>query len=224
MKHSSPIIMFDLDGTLFDTAQAIATAFNATFASKQLPAKETKDICDTIGLPLEKAFSHLLNQPEHTPIVAECVTEYQRQFQELILPAAKQLLFPGVLDGLSHLKNHQFKLAVTTNKFSRSANALLAAAGIADFFDVVVCADEVKEKKPAPESGQKILAHFQASKEQALMVGDTTHDIFMANNLGCKAIAVNYGIHSEMELNTASPTWMAANFRSVVDICERYFS
>jgi phosphoglycolate phosphatase-like HAD superfamily hydrolase len=71
---------------------------------------------------------------------AECVNEYQRQFLEVILPAAKQLLFPGVLDGLCHLKNHQFRLAVTTNKFSRSANALLTAAGIADFFDVVVCA------------------------------------------------------------------------------------
>lgn len=224
MKHSPPVIMFDLDGTLFDTALAIATAFNATFVSKQLPAKESQDICDTIGLPLETAFSHLLNQPENTPIVAECVAEYQRQFQELILPAAKQLLFPGVLDGLSYLKNHQFKLAVTTNKFSRSANLLLTAAGIVGFFDVVVCADEVEEKKPAPESGQRILDHFQASKEQALMVGDTTHDIFMANNLGCKAIAVNYGIHSETELKKANPTWMAKDFHSVVDICDRHFN
>jgi phosphoglycolate phosphatase len=223
MKQNHPVIMFDLDGTLFDTAQAITTAFNATFEALQLPALENQNICDTIGLPLEKAFSNLLNQPEDTPIVTGCVEEYQRQFREKILPAAKTLLFPGVFEGLLNLKNHQFNLAVTTNKFSRSANPLLAAAGIADFFGVVVCADEVSEKKPAPESGLKILAHFRAEKEQALMVGDTTHDIFMANNLGCKAIAVNYGIHSEAELHKASPTWMAADFRSVVDICHQHF-
>ncbi|MDO6708100.1 HAD family hydrolase [Photobacterium sp. 1_MG-2023] len=223
MKQHSPVIMFDLDGTLFDTAQAIATAFNATFEAMQLPVLENQVICDTIGLPLEKAFANLLNQPEDIPVVADCVAEYQRQFREKILPAAKTLLFPGVDEGLRNLKDHHFNLAVTTNKFSRSANALLAAAGIADLFDVVVCADEVREKKPAPESGQKILAHFRAEKEQALMVGDTTHDILMANHLGCKAIAVNYGIHSEAALQTASPTWMAADFRSVVDICHQHF-
>ncbi|MGI2030191.1 HAD family hydrolase [Endozoicomonas sp. ALE010] len=223
MTQERPVIMFDLDGTLFDTAQAIATAFNSTFEAMLLPTLEDQVISDTIGLPLETAFSKLLNQPENTPIVIGCVEEYQRQFREEILPRAKTLLFPGVFEGLLNLKSRQFNLAITTNKFSSSANALLTAAGIADLFDVVVCADEVCEKKPAPESGQKILTYFQAKKEQALMVGDTTHDIFMANNLGCKAIAVNYGIHSEAELHKARPTWMAPDFSSVVDICCEHF-
>ncbi|GEM77479.1 HAD family hydrolase [Vibrio sagamiensis] len=224
MTQRFPVIMFDLDGTLFDTAQAITTTFNATFEALGLNQLDDHNIRNTIGLPLEKAFSKLLCQPEEESIIVSCVDEYQNQFRKKILPMAKELLFPGVSEGLLKLKNEQFHLAVNTNKFARSANALLTAAGIADLFDVIVCADEVHNKKPAPESGQKILTYLQASKDQALMVGDTTHDIFMANNLGCKSIAVDYGIHSQEELKEANPTWIASNFYRVVNICKQNFS
>lgn len=223
MKIQHPVIMFDLDGTLFDTAQAITMAFNATFETMNLQEQKNKDICDTIGLPLEKAFASLLKIDDSNPDVIGCVEEYQRQFRDKILPDAKSLFFPGVIEGLIELKRYQFNLAVTTNKFSRSANALLKAAGIADYFGIVVCADEIVNKKPAPESGHKILDYFHANVEQVLMVGDTTHDIFMANNLGCKAIAVNYGIHSEKELLKAAPSWLVSDFSKVVEVCRCHF-
>jgi len=120
------------------------------------------------------------------------------------------------------LKQSGLRLSVTTNKFSHSANTLLVAAGIANFFDIIVCADEVKEKKPDPESGQKILDYFAASELQAIMVGDTTHDILMANSLGCNSIAVTYGIHDESTLREVSPSVIAHNFNEVVELCLRY--
>ncbi|MCX8957293.1 HAD family hydrolase [Erwinia psidii] len=219
MKDNQAIVMFDLDGTLFDTAQAIPLTFNAAFRALGLPAFSADEIRVTIGLPLEKAFSDLMNLAVDHPQVICAVNEYQRQFKTIILPAAKDLLFPGVATGLEHLHSSGFRLSVTTNKFSHSANTLLSAAGIAHFFDIVVGADEVASKKPHPESGQKILDFFQADKSQAIMVGDTTHDILMANNLGSASIAVSYGIHDKNTLIAARPGILVDSFDDVVKQC-----
>ncbi|MFI8417099.1 HAD family hydrolase [Serratia sp. NPDC078593] len=222
MKPHLSVIMFDLDGTLFDTATAIVSAFRATFQQLQLPQPaHDEQIRETIGLPLESAFMQLL-PPEAAPqAVNDCVAEYLRQFQTLILPMAPSLLFPGVASGLAQLKQSGFRLAVTTNKFARSANALLAAAGIATLFDVVVCADQVANKKPAPESGDRILAHYRAKAEHAVMVGDTTHDILMAHQVGCPAIAVDYGIQNREVLAAAEPQVIFSTFSDVVAWCQQ---
>ncbi|EXU77338.1 HAD family hydrolase [Erwinia mallotivora] len=221
MKDNHIVVMFDLDGTLFDTAQAIPLAFNAAFRTlglSELPAAEIKK---TIGLPLEKAFSGLMNLPVDQPQVVCAVKEYQQQFKTLILPLAKELLFAGVTVGLENLKSSGFRLSVTTNKFAHSANTLLTAAGISHLFDIVVGADEVTLKKPHPESGQKILDFFQVDNSQAIMVGDTTHDILMANNLGCASIAVTYGIHDRQTLISAQPIALAKCFDDVVEQCHQ---
>lgn len=224
MNTLKPVIMFDLDGTLFDTERAIIEAFHAAFSSLNYPHLPTpKDIKATIGLPLEKAFSILVGQPKNSGAVTQLCQEYQQQFKLTLLPKAESLLFPGVISGLAKLKQQNYSLSVTTNKFARSANSLLEAAGIAHFFDIVVCADEVTAKKPAPESGNKILSYYGVTPTDALMVGDTTHDILMANNLGSDTIAVNYGIHSEHELCTASPKWIVSNFDDVVNTAIKYF-
>ncbi|TFZ52218.1 HAD family hydrolase [Serratia proteamaculans] len=220
MKPELRVIMFDLDGTLFDTAKAIVSAFRATFQQLQLPQPADDELIrETIGLPLERAFAQLLAQEADGRAVTDCVAEYQRQFQTLILPMAASLLFPGVAAGLQQLKGAGFHLAVTTNKFARSANSLLAAAGIAPLFDVVVCADQVTEKKPAPESGNKILEHYQVRAQEAVMVGDTTHDILMAHQVGCPVIAVDYGIQNRQVLAAAEPSIIVSSFAAVVDWC-----
>ncbi|MGF1703653.1 HAD family hydrolase [Photobacterium makurazakiensis] len=224
MNTLKSVIMFDLDGTLFDTERAIVEAFNAAFSSLNYPhLPNPTDIKATIGMPLEVAFSTLAGQPKNSSAVTELCQEYQQQFKITLLPKAESLLFPGVISGLTMLKQQNYSLSVTTNKFANSANALLEAAGIAKFFDIVVCADEVTAKKPAPESGEKILNYYGATPADALMVGDTTHDILMANNLGSDAIAVNYGIHSEHELRTASPKWIVSNFDDVVKTAIKHF-
>lgn len=211
--------MFDLDGTLFDTAQAIPLTFNRVFRAAGLQEYPLEKIKATIGLPLEKAFADIMQFPVEDMRVTTAVKEYQRQFKEYILPLAPSLLFPGVTEGLNRLKSAGLRLSVTTNKFSLSANRLLDAAGLAHFFDIVVGADDVLQKKPHPESGQRILDFFRAGPERAIMVGDTTHDILMANNLGCKSIAVTYGIHDRGTLAGARPSAFADNFLQVVETC-----
>jgi len=148
--------------------------------------------------------------------VADGVWHYQVSFRELILPRARELIFPEVKDGLTTLRDEGFSLAVATSKFYASADALLTAAGLRDLFSVVVGADQVTQPKPHPEMGQVIMRKLGGSAERAIMVGDTTHDLLMAKAAGMRSVAVTYGVHSAQELKSAEPTWIADTFDDVL--------
>jgi phosphoglycolate phosphatase len=209
-------VIFDLDGTLVDTPRAIVETFTAAFAAMGVQAQDAAAIRATIGLPLEKAFSRLMGVPLEDSLVAQGVKQYQVLFRELILPRAGQMIFPGVEGGLSTLRGQGFLLAVATSKFYSSADALLRAAGLRDHFHMVVGADQVTKPKPDPEMGHMILQKLGTPAGNAVMVGDTTHDLLMAKAAGMRSIAVTYGVHSVQELKPSAPTWMADTFDDVL--------
>jgi phosphoglycolate phosphatase len=210
------VVIFDLDGTLVDTPRAIVETFTAAFATMGVQAQETLAIRATIGLPLDQAFAKLMGVPLNDAQVARGVEQYQVFFKELVLPNARELVFPGVADGLAALGGQGIALAVATSKFYRSADALLTAAGLRDHFDVMVGADQVTRPKPNPEMGETIMRKLGLLAERAVMVGDTTHDLLMAKAAGMRSIAVTYGVHSLRELKSADPTWTADSFEDVV--------
>jgi phosphoglycolate phosphatase len=211
------LVVFDLDGTLIDTPRAIVETFTAAFGALSLPVQEASAIRATIGLPLEQAFGTLMGIASDDPQVARGVEQYQHFFKELVLPNARALRFPGVADGLAALADQGIALAVATSKFHRSADALLTAAGLRDRFDLVVGADQVTRPKPHPEMGETILRILGVAAEDAVMVGDTTHDLLMAKAAGMRSIALTYGVHSRQELEAAHPTWVADSFDDVLD-------
>jgi phosphoglycolate phosphatase len=210
-------VLFDLDGTLVDTPSAIVAAFTAAFEAMGVgDVPGARRIRATIGLPLELAVSELLGVPADDKAVAEGVTRYRTLFTELIVPRAAELLFPGVAEGLTTLRDNGFALAVATSKFQASADALLTAAGIHDRFAIVVGADRVSNPKPHPEMGELILRELGVPARRATMVGDTTHDLLMARAAGMRSVAVTYGVHAPAELRSADPTWLADSFADVL--------
>ncbi|RSS72796.1 HAD family hydrolase [Streptomyces sp. WAC06614] len=210
------LVVFDLDGTLVDTPRAIVETFLAAFAALAEPAPQAAAVRATIGLPLERAWATLLGTHESDPRVAEGVRQYLTLFRERVLPQARDLLFPGVAEGLDALRAAGLTLAVATSKFSASAEALLTAAGLRELFAEVIGADQVTHPKPHPESGEVVLARLGIPAGAAVMVGDTTHDLLMARAAGMRSVAVTYGIHSAEQLAGAEPTWTAGSFAGVI--------
>jgi phosphoglycolate phosphatase len=210
------LAVFDLDGTLVDSPRAIVDTFTASFVSLGAPAPDAAAVRATIGLPLERAFGGLMELDPDDESVARAVAQYQVHFRELILPRARELLYPGVAEGLAGLRSLGLTLAVATSKFRRSADALLDAAGIGGHFTMVVGADQVTHPKPHPESGKLILRELGIPAGNAVMVGDTTHDVGMATAAGMRSIAVTYGVHRLPELIPAGPTWIADSFDEVL--------
>jgi 2-phosphoglycolate phosphatase len=211
------VAMFDLDGTLVDSPRAIVEAFTVAFEAMGTDPRDPADIRATIGLPLEQAFGKLLGVPQDDPRVAEGVARYQEAFRTVILPRARSLVFPGVAEGLDELRRRGVVLTVATSKFHASADALLTAAGLRDHFTVLIGADDVTYPKPHPESGLLILERLDARPEHAVMVGDTTHDLRMAEAAGIPSVAVTYGVHTRAELEAARPTYVAETFPEVVE-------
>lgn len=212
----SRLVAFDLDGTLVDTPRAIVEAFTAAFTAAGVPARDTAAIRATIGMPLEQAFGRLMELPVDDGVVVDCVALYLALFREVILPQAAELVFPQVADGLATLRERGFTLAVATSKYHASADALLRAAALREYFPVVIGADEVARPKPDPEMARTILRRTGVAAAQAFVVGDTTHDLLMARSAGIRSIAVTYGVHSEAELRSADPTFVCHSFADVV--------
>ncbi len=213
----TPLVLFDLDGTLVDTPTAIVDNFTATLASLGFPAAEAPAIRATIGRPLGEAFGELMGTRPESDAVAAAMVRYQEFYRERIVPRARELLYPGVAEGLAALHADDHLLAIATSKFTASAEILLTAAGLREYFALVVGADGVSRPKPDPEVGLLICEKLGFQPSQAIMVGDTTHDLHMARNAGLRSIAVTYGIHSTAELRTADPTWIVDTFDAVTD-------
>lgn len=211
------LIIFDLDGTLIDTPSGIVEAFQNVFNNLENQTIDQAKIRNTIGLPLEKAFSNLLDIPLNDAKILQAIDLYQNAFSTIILPKAEKLIFPGVVEGLQILQETGYELAIATSKYYASADKLLKAAKIRDYFKVVLGADQVEKPKPNPEMGLKIIEEFGIPAEDVLMIGDTSHDIKMANNASIKSIAVTYGIHNKDILESAGATWIKDTFKEVID-------
>jgi phosphoglycolate phosphatase len=166
-------------------------------------------------MPLAVAFRSLLGACVSESLVDHCIGTYQRKFNEIVLPSAKSLVYPGVAEGLDQLRADGVVLAVATSKFHANADSLLAAAGLRSAFSLVVGADEVDRPKPNPDMGEYVLGKLGVPATRAVMIGDTTHDVLMARAVGMRSIAVTYGVHGRRELLASKPTWVADDFSAV---------
>lgn len=209
-------VAFDLDGTLIDTPSAIVETFTAVFAAMQVPAVAASAIRATIGTPLDHAFGKLMKLAPDDDQVACAARLYVVLFRDRVLPRARDLVFPGVADGLARLSDRGFTLAVATNKYRANAEALLAAAGLRDRLALVVGADQIVRPKPHPEMLRHVMQALAVPASRMVMVGDTTHDLLMARAAGVRSVGVTYGVHDRAQLRSAEPTCMADCFDHVV--------
>lgn len=209
-------VIFDLDGTLIDTPAGIVEGFLYSLKCLNYNNVSVIDIRNTIGLPLEKAFASLLNVELENDLISLAIKNYHKAFNEIVLPKAKKLIFPGVIEGLTNLKEHGYILAIATSKYLKSANNLLSAAELLNYFDLIVGADLVKQAKPHPEMGLFVIEKLQLDPKNSFMIGDTTHDLLMAKDAGLRGIGVTYGIHDKSKLETAEPELISDNFNNVI--------
>lgn len=212
-------VIFDLDGTLIDTPQAIVETIGGVLVGNGYAGIDPEKIRATVGMPLETAFGELMGVESSSELVEEAVAAYRSHFAEVVLPGAEDLLFNGVPEGLEKLAEGNYALAVATSKIVLTAEALLEAAGIRDSFEAVIGADLVSRPKPDPEMARVTLGRLGCEPSGCLVVGDTTHDLLMAKAAAIPAIGVTYGVHAAEVLQAAEPIYLADSFEEVVNHC-----
>jgi len=209
-------LLLDLDGTLVDTPQAIVDVAQATLAALGREPADPQIIKDTIGLPLPIALGQLLGTGPAG--AADAVQIYRVLWRTHVTPRIPHLLYPGVREGIAQFVQNGLRLAVVTGKAQEGADSTVDAAGLREQVEVVLGYTAVPNPKPAPDIALLALRKLGMQSEDALVVGDTIHDIEMAGNAALRSIAVTYGAQSEKQLRAAAPTWVAHSFSEVVRI------
>jgi phosphoglycolate phosphatase len=153
-----------------------------------------------IGLGLHDAMRHVLPQIEPTEY-PQLLDRYRAHY---LLRDANTGLFDGAAHLVSELRQTGFTLAVATGKSRRGLDRALAATGLVGSFHATRCADE-GHAKPHPGMIESLMRTLEVVPDRTLMIGDTTHDMAMAQNAGVARVAVTYGAHPKSELEPYAP-------------------
>jgi phosphoglycolate phosphatase len=191
MSNRYELIVFDWDGTLIDSASAIATSIQLAASDLGLPVPSVEDARHVIGLGLRDALTRAI--PDVAPSDYDHLAARFRH--HFIARDHEMPLFDGVRELLIELKGRGFQLAIATGKSSQGLARALQAAALDTLFTATRSADQTVPK-PDPAMLNELLAEFRVGQGSALMIGDTAHDLTMASAAGVAAIGVTYGAHS----------------------------
>lgn len=212
------LIMFDLDGTLIETAAEICDAVNDTLKHFGLCEVEQDSVNRWIGLGTRELLIQALAFVQQMtveavrasdtlpPVMAEFAVHYERRC------GTRSQLYPQVREALQRLRQQGVRLAVVTNKEARYTQRVLAAHALQPLFDQVVSGDSLPTKKPDPAGILSCLAQFQVAAERALFVGDSSIDVAAARNAGVPVWVLPYGYNMGQPIEACGPDRVIADF------------
>jgi phosphoglycolate phosphatase len=190
----APTIVFDLDGTLVDTAPDLIETLNAIFARHKVPAVAFEDARAMIGAGVRPLLTRgLASHGIHRP-----PAEIDQLFQEYLALYAAHIAdrsrpFPGLEAALDALAADGCIFAVCTNKLEWLSVRLLDALGLSHRFAAICGQDTFAMRKPDPEMLRLTIAKAGGSASQAIMVGDSITDVVTAKNAAVPVVAVDFG-------------------------------
>ncbi|RJQ20291.1 MAG: HAD family hydrolase [Nitrospiraceae bacterium] len=205
------LLIFDLDGTLADTAQDIADAMNYAlmpFGVRTYSVEETKAM---VGSGISKLLGSLL--PDNNDKNNEAALKRFLDYYSMHI-IDNTTTYPFVKETLLQLGD--FRKAVVSNKREALSKRVLEGIGILQFFEVVLGSDSVAEKKPSPVPILKLLDMFGVSKKEAVIIGDSNYDIEAGKAAGIMTVAVTYGFRSREVLRDAD--FMIDRFDEVLKV------
>lgn len=189
-----------------DSAGLIVSSLQAACRELDLAIPSDENARHVIGLGLKDALDYLLpnlQAGDHDALV----NRYRTHF---LAADATLPLFHGAEHAITDLYDQGFLLAVATGKSRHGLNRALTQSGLTRYFHSTRCADE-GHSKPHPGMLQEIMQELGSSADETLMIGDTSHDLQMAQNAGVAAAAISHGAHPRENLMAFSPLVCAHN-------------
>jgi phosphoglycolate phosphatase len=212
-----PILVFDLDGTLADTAGDLIATLNVILASEGLAAIPFADARKLIGggakMLIQRGFAagaRDLPPDRLDRLYAAFIERYESHIVD------ESRLFPGVEAALDRFTAAGYALAVCTNKLERASRLLLQALGVADRFRAICGQDTFKIAKPDRRIFDLTVAQSDGDPGQAIMVGDSATDIETARAAQAPVIAVDFG-YSDLPIENFRPDLVISHFSELWD-------
>jgi phosphoglycolate phosphatase len=189
---AAKVIIFDLDGTLIDSASDITNALNFAvqpYTEAFFTVEETKTmIGEGVGALIAKALERKGAVLEKGILLTRFMEFYSAH------PADQTLPFDGVRETLEQLTAH--RKIVVSNKLEAMSKRILELLGLRDYFDYVAGGDTGPERKPSPRPILDALERFGAKTTEAIIVGDSAYDMEAGRSAGVATVAVLYGYGS----------------------------
>lgn len=216
------LIMFDLDGTLIETAPEICDAVNDTLTHFDMALVEQMQVNDWIGHGTRELLIQALafvdkTSPERirqSPGLKPIAAEFDRNYQKRC--GTRSHLYPQVRDVLHELRQRGIKLAVVTNKEGRYTQTILDVHQLRSMFDEVISGDTLPTKKPDPAGIQRCLEQFKVAPDRALFVGDSSIDVATARNAGVTVWVLPYGYNMGQPIEASQPDRLIQDFSQLI--------
>lgn len=193
MQHLKTLL-FDLDGTLIDSAPDIIAALNQILNDLGYESVNYSEFRQSAGDGAKKLLERVLIKKNITLTDKELSYQVDRLLKYYYqIMTNNTALYPGVSETLCNLRESGMSLGICTNRPSPSTKYLLKHFSLTDLFGTVICSDNITAKKPNPLHLQKAIKNLNSIPEATLMVGDTATDVAAARNANLKVVAVAYG-------------------------------
>lgn len=205
-------IVFDLDGTLVDTAPDLVDSLNHTIAARGLAPVGYEDLTFLVGqgarMMIQRAFELRgapIDDSELPDLLDRFIAHYRGAMPGMSRP------YPGVIEALDRLQADGHRLAVCTNKLEELAVPLLEGLGLAGYFSTIAGGDTFPVRKPDPDHIVQTVLKAGGKPTRILMIGDSINDIAAARNGGIPSIAVTFG-YSDVPVETLGATSVIGHF------------
>src|SRR3954447_5345168 len=194
MRPSPPIAVFDLDGTLADTAHDLVATLNVILGQEgvsALPVEQAGDMISAGGRGLLQRGFEVAGREPTPALIEELYLRFLAHYGENLCVETR--LYPGVIDALDRLEAEGFELAICTNKMEAHSVRLLEALGVAHRFAAICGRDTFPWFKPDARHLTMTIERAGGDPRRAVMVGDSYSDVPSAKAAGVPVIAVSFG-------------------------------
>ena len=211
-------ILFDLDGTLFETAPELAEAVNLMLKDLEMAELKTNEIKRFIGRGAENLIKQSIevsSKKDPTPVFANAEKLFAHHYS---LISANSLMYEGVEKSIIDLKAKDFLLGCVTNKPAIYTEALMNHSRFGDFMDIIVSGDTTEKKKPDPLPILHALNQLNIEPKDAIMVGDSVVDIEARFEAGTYIFTVPYGYQFGESIISDKVDYAMSNFSELTQI------
>jgi phosphoglycolate phosphatase len=213
--HPIRAVLFDLDGTLADTAGEIALALARTFASLGVPALPESEVRALIGRGIPSLVERALARHGAAAQAAIAIERFEQAYAQTVGTTAT--LYPGAAASIERLAAAGLPLGVVTNKARAFSVRLLDKLGVAPRFAAVVCGDDGWPKKPAADMMLAACAQLGSTPAETLLLGDSANDVLAARAAGCPVWCVPYGYTEGRPVETLGADRLVADLLEATD-------
>jgi phosphoglycolate phosphatase len=219
------VLLFDLDGTLVDSAPDLALAVNKTLLDLGRAEFDQHTIHHWVGngakVLIERALSGAAEiDPQLDPALSQdALAIFLTHYQQCL--CVESTLYDDVKEGLLTLKNAGFRLAIITNKPAVFIQPILTGLGINNVFELLIGGDSLLERKPHPAPLHYALEELKVSAQQCVMIGDSKNDILAAKAAHIDSVGLTYGYNYGEDINQYQPQWCFDSFAELLTALKR---